>query len=85
MQLLYGEEIDKRLNWPLGKAQRLARRRKLPHVVLPDGSIRFEWSAVSALMQFNALPAAVKSAIVNVKDDPAELAPKLGPKGDDRA
>ena len=33
---LYGEEVDQRLNWSLGRAERLARREKLPHVVLPD-------------------------------------------------
>ncbi len=48
---LYPEEIDKRLNWPLGRAERLARRRKLPHVRLPDGSIRFEWEAIEALLE----------------------------------
>ncbi len=39
--LNYGEDIDRRLNWPLGRAERLARKQKLPHYVLPDGSIRF--------------------------------------------
>lgn len=48
---LYPEEIDKRLNWPLGRAERLARRRKLPHVRLPDGSIRFEWEAIEPLLE----------------------------------
>ena len=37
--LLYGEEIDQRLNWPLGRAERLARRKKLPHYVL--GAVHF--------------------------------------------
>lgn len=49
--LLYGEEIDHRLNWPLGKAERLARRGRLPHVVLPDQSIRFEWNAIESLIE----------------------------------
>lgn len=49
--LLYSEEIDKRLNWPLGRAERLARRRKLPHVRLPDGSIRFEWEKIEPLLE----------------------------------
>ncbi len=49
--LLYPEDIDQRLSWPLGKALRLARRRKLPHVVLPDGSIRFEWEDIEDLLQ----------------------------------
>lgn len=50
MSLLYPEEIDKRLNWPIGRAGRLAKRGKLPHVLLPDGSIRFEWEAISPLI-----------------------------------
>jgi len=48
---LYGEEIDKRLTWPLGRAERLARRGKLPHVVLPDGSIRFRWDQIKPLIR----------------------------------
>jgi hypothetical protein len=48
--LLYPEDIDNRLNWSLGKAERLARRKQLPHVVLPDGSIRFEWDAIERLL-----------------------------------
>jgi hypothetical protein len=43
-------EIDRRLRWPAGTALRLARRRRLPHVVLPDGSIRFEWAEVGPLV-----------------------------------
>ncbi len=48
---LYPEEIDERLNWPLGRAERLARRRRLPHVVLPDGSVRFEWQEIESLIR----------------------------------
>lgn len=48
--LQYGEDIDRRLNWPLGRAERLARRGKLPHVILPDGQVRFEWPVVAALL-----------------------------------
>jgi hypothetical protein len=47
---LYPEDIDQRLNWPLGQAERLARRKKLPHVILPDGSIRFEWKTIEPLL-----------------------------------
>jgi len=50
MTLDYPEDIDKRLNWPLGKSERLARRRKLPHVLLPDGSIRFIWEEIERLL-----------------------------------
>lgn len=49
--LLYPDDIDTRLNWPAGRAQQLARRRKLPHYVLPDGSIRFIWEEVVGLVR----------------------------------
>lgn len=51
MPFLLPEEIDQRLNWPAGKAERLARRKKLPHVVLPDGSIRFEWEQIEPTLK----------------------------------
>ncbi len=47
---LHPDEIDKRLNWPLGRAERLARRKRLPHILLPDGSIRFTWAEIEALL-----------------------------------
>ena len=49
--LICGTEIDKRFDWPLGRAERLARRNRLPHVVLPDGAIRFDLAEVIALLQ----------------------------------
>lgn len=51
MSLLYPEDIDQRLNWPLGRAERLARQRRLPYVLLPDGSIRFRWEEIEELIQ----------------------------------
>ena len=45
------EDIDARLNWSLGTAARLARRKRLPHYVLPDGSIRLRWDEVEALVR----------------------------------
>ncbi len=48
--LLYPEDIDRRLNWPPGRAERLARQRKLPHVRLPDGAIRFRWEEIEPLL-----------------------------------
>jgi hypothetical protein len=48
--LLYPEEIDQRLNWPLGKAEKLARQRRLPYVLLPDGSKRFDWDEIQRLV-----------------------------------
>lgn len=49
-ELSYPEEIDKRLNWPLGRAAKLARQRRLPHLLLPDGSIRFDWDEIKGLV-----------------------------------
>jgi hypothetical protein len=60
--LLYGEEIDRRLNWPLGRAEKLARRGKLPHVVLPDQAIRFEWSAIEKLLRHVQEPACAEGS-----------------------
>lgn len=48
--LLYGEDVDQRLNWPLGRANRLARQRRLPFILLPDGSVRFCWDEIEALL-----------------------------------
>jgi hypothetical protein len=47
---LYPEQIDRLLNWPLGTAARLARRGKLPHYRLPDGSFRFDRAEIEALV-----------------------------------
>jgi len=49
-ELLYGTDVDERLNWPLGRAERLARRRQLPYHCLPDGSIRFDWTEIERLI-----------------------------------
>ncbi len=46
----YPEEVDQRLSWPLGRAERLARQRRLPCVLLPDGSIRFKWKEIEPLV-----------------------------------
>ncbi len=59
--LLYPEEIDQRLNWPLGRAERLARQRRLPYVLLPDGSLRMRWEAIKSLVV--EVPAAATPAV----------------------
>ena len=50
MSLLYPEDVDQRWNWPLGRAERLARQGRLPYVLLPDGSIRFRWEQIEQLV-----------------------------------
>ncbi len=47
--LLNSHEVDHRLGWTLGRAERLARKRRLPHY-LPDGSIRFVWDDIAPLI-----------------------------------
>ncbi len=39
--ILDPDDIDHLFRWPPGRAARLARRGKLPHYRLPDGSLRF--------------------------------------------
>jgi hypothetical protein len=49
--LVHPDEIDKQLDWPPGRAQRLAKRGRLPHYVLPDGGIRLRWEEVEPLVR----------------------------------
>lgn len=50
--LEYPEQIDGCLDWAPGTALRLARRGKLPHYVLPDGSIRLNRGEVESLIRY---------------------------------
>jgi hypothetical protein len=49
--LVYPEDVDAILNWPPGRASRLARSRKLPHYLLPDGAVRFRMTEIEQLVQ----------------------------------
>lgn len=60
MDLIPGMEMDRLLAWPEGRAERLSRRGMLPHIVLPDGSIRFDRDAVPLLLR--QVPAATPQA-----------------------
>jgi hypothetical protein len=44
------EELDKRMGWRPGRAEQLARQRRLPYVLLPDGSVRFDWAEIEPLI-----------------------------------
>ena len=48
--LMTERELDKRLRWPLGRAARLVRDGRLPHILLPDGSVRFCWADIEPLI-----------------------------------
>ncbi|QEL15136.1 hypothetical protein [Limnoglobus roseus] len=53
--LLYPDDVDARLNWPPGRTSRLARTGKLPHYILPDGSIRLCWEEILPLVHHVAV------------------------------
>jgi predicted site-specific integrase-resolvase len=59
-ELLIPIEVDRILRYKPGKAERLAKRGKLPHVRLPDGTIRFRESDVEQLLMSSV--AGVRSA-----------------------
>jgi hypothetical protein len=44
------EDVDHRMNWRPGRAERLARQRRLPYILTPDGSIRFDWGELERLI-----------------------------------
>lgn len=48
---LESTQIDSRLGWRDGRSARLAKRGVLPHYILPDGSKRFVWDEVAALIR----------------------------------
>lgn len=48
--LLTPRDVDRRLIYPAGRAQRLAKAGLLPHIVLPDGSIRFDQADIERLL-----------------------------------
>lgn len=49
-ELLIPIEVDQILRLRPGKSERLAKRGKLPHVSLPDGSIRFRPSDIERII-----------------------------------
>jgi hypothetical protein len=64
-QLLYPGEIDVRLNWPAGQTARLVRRGRLPHYLLPDGSVRLCWEEVVGLVRRVPCAADAGKEVVN--------------------
>ena len=47
---LFPDQVDRQFGWKPGRAERLARQRRLPHVLLPDGSIAFESDQIDSLI-----------------------------------
>lgn len=53
-KLLRPDELDALLRYSPGKSERLARRGKIAHIRLPDGSIRFDEAAIESLIRGNS-------------------------------
>jgi hypothetical protein len=47
---IFARDIDQRLGWKPGRAERLAKQRRLPHYLLPDGQFRFVWDEIEPLI-----------------------------------
>lgn len=50
-QLLTPTEVDLLFRYKLGRSQKLAKAGLLPHVLLPDGEIRFEENEIAGLIR----------------------------------
>jgi len=50
-ELLKDKQIDRLLQLPFGKTLRLAREGKIPHIVLPNGEIRFDAKDIERLIK----------------------------------
>lgn len=48
--LMTPREADRLLRYPRGRSVRLAKKNKLPHVKLPDGSYRFPGDLIDQLL-----------------------------------
>jgi hypothetical protein len=54
--LLMPREVDRHLRYPRGRSLRLAKSGKLPHVVLPDGEVRFLQHEIDELLKLLRAP-----------------------------
>ena len=45
-ELMTTYDLDELLRYPNGRSARLARKGQIPHVILPDGEIRFRPEAI---------------------------------------
>lgn len=51
MTLLKPKQVDRILQWPFGKTARLAKQGIIPHILLPDGQIRFSSKDIDCLLE----------------------------------
>jgi hypothetical protein len=50
IQLLKPSEVDLLFRYPAGRALKLAKVGRIPHIVLPDGEIRFDEAEIRRLL-----------------------------------
>lgn len=50
-RLITPRELDRQLSYPQGRSVRLARTGQIPHVLLPDGEIRFSAIEIATWLQ----------------------------------
>jgi predicted site-specific integrase-resolvase len=51
IELLKPDEVSLLLNWQERRLLRLAKTGRIPHIVLPDGQIRFEQVEIDRLIE----------------------------------
>lgn len=51
IQLLKPTEVDLLFRYPTGRALKLAKAGRIPHIVLPDGEIRFHEAEIRAVVR----------------------------------
>jgi predicted site-specific integrase-resolvase len=59
-ELLTSREVESLLRYSPGQATRLARQGKLPHILLPNGEIRFVEADIRRLLRWPSDPNAKK-------------------------
>ena len=62
-------ELDEWLSYPRGRSQRLARKKLIPCIELPDGEIRFDLAAIEKWLAEHATPTEEDSAVKNEQND----------------
>jgi hypothetical protein len=50
MSYIFARDVERRVGWKPGRAERLAKQRRLPHYVLPNGDLRFVWAEIEPLI-----------------------------------
>lgn len=62
IKLLTPRDLDALLRYPTGRSARLAREGKIPHIKLPDGTIRFNAVLIEQIINAHSTSQAVTNA-----------------------